>query len=628
MYSLLHSHSQFSLLNGLDEPSTIVKDCAKKDIGAVAITDIESISSAPQFLSSAKEAGIKPILGCEVFIEDYLGTANLLCVNKRGWECLLKLISHVHTNRRFINHRLSIYKSELFSFITKGDLLCLFGGPESILANQFFQQDMRNYYNEDDKANIKPIIKSDWINLSEQLLREFQDNFGQENVVLEAIALDKARPICSMVLDGVRYLGNKFALPVVAATDSKYCRKSDAVDFRTLLCIGMDTTLDHAEKTISRTNRLEYLPFFDSFNHFIPDLTGILEFNTEREVKATVEISDRIEKFDIIPKQKIPSFPCPNNLSQDEYLRQLCRQGWINRQIPEAKKEEYGERVRKELEVFTKAKLASYFLIVQDYVNAAKARGELIGVARGSAAGSLVSYLIGITEIDPIPHDLIFERFYNEGRNTGDHVAMPDIDIDFPSNRRQNTIDYIKDKYGDDRVAQVLTFIKIKGKGALKDVLRISGKCSFELMNKMTAGVPDEAAISDKLEDMKEDGGIPNIIRWSLENNPEDFAEWVQLDDKGSLTGMYSREFAQAMRLEGSRKAYGKHAAGLIVSDIPLKDVCPVFLDKSGKNKVVAFEFRDLEKLGFVKFDILATTVLDKLMGVNKLLEGGDFEDE
>jgi DNA polymerase-3 subunit alpha len=205
---------------------------------------------------------------------------------------------------------------------------------------------------------------------------------------------------------------------------------------------------------------------------------------------------------------------------------------------------------------------------------------------------------------------------------------MPDIDIDFPSNKRQNTIDYIKDKYGDERVAQVLTFIKIKGKGALKDVLRISGKCSFELMNKMTAGVPDEAAISDKLEDMKEDGGIPNIIRWSLENNPEDFAEWVQLDDKGSLTGMYSREFAQAMRLEGSRKAYGKHAAGLIVSDIPLKDVCPVFLDKSGKNKVVAFEFRDLEKLGFVKFDILATTVLDKLMGVNKLLEGGDFEDE
>lgn len=627
-YALLHSHSQFSLLNGLDEPSKIVEHCAKLGIGSVAITDISSISGAPTFLKDAKKAGIKPILGCEIFLEDYGGTLNLLCVNKKGWQSLLQLISHIHTQRKTSLHNLAISKDELFKFISVDNLIAVMGAPQSILCNQFFSSDMRFAYANDSKDQVKTIINNDWVNQSTKLVNEFQDHFGQKNVVFEAIALDNQRPVCSMVVDGVRYLGNKLGLPVVVGTDSRYCKKGDAGDFRTFLSIGLETTPDNAIATIEKHGRPEYLPFFDSFNHFIPDLETLSQFNTEREIKASLEIAARIETFDIIPKQNIPTFPCPNGLSQDDYLRQLCRDGWKRRGISDDQKDVYSERVKKELGVFTKAKLASYFLIVQDYVNAARARGELVGVARGSAAGSLVSYLIGITDVDPIPYDLIFERFYNEGRNSGDHIAMPDIDIDFESNKRQNTMDYIKDKYGHDKVAQVLTFIKIKGKGALKDVLRMSGKCSFELMNKMTENVPDESAISDKLQEMKDDEGESNILRWSLHNMPEEFAEWAVLNPDGSVTGQYAREFAQAIRLEGARKAYGKHAAGLIVSDIPLHEVCPVFLDKSGKNKVVAFEFKTLEALNFTKFDILATTVLDKMMGVQHLLNGGDFEDD
>lgn len=626
-YSLLHCHSQFSLLNGLKEPQHIVEHAARLDIGAVAISDISSVSGIPQFLKFSKKAGIKPILGCEIKISEYNATANLIALNKNGWDSIIKLVSLIHTNNKYYNGQLIIDEKSLFETIKLNEIAIIVGAPDTILTRKFFNHEMR-FGNKFSSDQIKDnFVNPNWVNDSVELLNKYKEIFGGENVYLEATALDSNRPICNMALQGCRYLANKCNLPILATTDSRYINKEDAADFRTLLCIDMDTTYDGAEDTIVRKNKPEYEPFFDSYNHFIPTYEALAKINTEKEILATNEFADRVEIYDIIPKQSIPTFPAPNNLSQQEYLLQLCREGWKNRGIKNDQR--YIDRIKEELDILNNTNgLPSYFLIVQDYVDAARKRGELVGISRGSAGGCLVSYLLAITELDPIPYNLLFSRFYNAGRNTKDHIAMPDIDIDFPSKDRQNTFDYIREKYGDDKVAQVVTFIKIKGKGALKDVLRVSGKVPFNIMNKMTENIPDEAAISDQLQLMKDAGEEPKIIKWAIDNHSEDFSEWINYDDNGNLVGTYSREFAQAIRLEGTRKAYGKHAAGLIVSNSPLADMCPIFLDKSGKNKMIGFEFKELEELGFVKFDILATTVLDKSMGVNKLLDGGDFEDE
>lgn len=636
-YSLLHCHSQFSLLNGLAEPEDIVLKCKEVGIKSVAITDIGSVSGMPQFLKYAKKHEIKPILGCELLISDYESTIVVLSLNKTGWQSLMKIVSFIHTSNNKIGGDPAISMDDLKALISKGNMVCLFGAPRTVLYTQIFYDDKQTCRQLDiDEVKVNH-LKSNWVDNCKATISTFQDIFGQGNVYLEALAND-SRPAFKMALDGVRYLGNKLGVPVVASTDTRYCNRHDAADFRTMLCIDLECVLDASDQAINRKARWELHPFFDSFNYYIHTYDELRNINTQDELNETNLLADRVEVYDIIPKQAIPQFPCPNNMSADEYLMQLCREGWVKRGIgkkknelfglPTASVDVYAERVKREFAVFSKAGLCSYFLIVADYVNKAKERGELVGCGRGSAAGCLISYLLGITEVDPIPFGLIFERFYNEGRNKEGHVSMPDIDMDFPSLKRQHTIDYIKDKYGNDKVAQVVTFIKGKGRGILKDVLRVSGRCDFELMNKMTEHVPDEAAISDKLQEMEELTGESSIIRWALENNPDDFVEWVVLDDDGNLSGDYAKEFAQAIRLEGMRKAYGKHAAGLIVSSSVLEDVAPIFMDKSGSNKVIGFEFKELEELGFVKFDILGVTLLDKLMGVNKILAGGDFEDE
>lgn len=1020
-YALLHCHSQFSLLEGLAEPEDIVAKCKEAGITAVALTDIGSVSGIPQFLKAAKKNGIKPILGCELFISDYEGTVNVLALNKDGWKKIIGLISFLHTNNEKSQGQLSISMDNLKQFISD-DLLCLMGAPRTVLYTQLFHTSEFTTQQLDEEDLKLNYLHTNWINNSWEVIQKFQALFGQKNVYLEALATD-GRSGFDMALRSVRYLGKKYNIPVVASTDSRYCNKQDAADFRTMLCIGMECTLDAAEQTIVRKSRWELVPFFDSFNYYIHTREQLEGKNTPEELDETLKLAERVQEFDIIPQQQIPTFPCPNNMSADDYLLQLCREGWAKRKIPLDKKQEYGERVKKEFDTFSKAGLSSYFLIVADYVNAAKQRGELIGAARGcldsscviytldgpknisdisvgehvydiggklrrvnhthkysisnesllkirtkygdykgltltkdhkvlvvkgsrpknwdnwsestkkasksinepkldlewikaqnitsldwlvtpiptikthnkkrldlsvmsngtnmvhdkvycyhyiinpltgtkkllykynryidldkdfykmlgvfvgdgwltrhknhlisfvfnikdkkeilwmkkffarynitykkrtynnieqiffsckhlryifsvwfaeykyaahtkyvpdivmsakndyiksfldgykeadgsdngkrityttvskklayqikflllrlglpsairhenrtdnrkefknsresyyisypkrqthhlgyrriqnyiltrvrsikeaknidyvydltiddehnyltsngvvhnSAAGCLISYLLGITEVDPMPYNLVFERFYNEGRNTKDHISMPDIDIDFPSFKRDNTFSYIRQKYGEDKVAQVITFIRGKGRGILKDVLRVSGRCDFELMNKMTENVPDEAAISDKLQEMEELTGSSSIIRWALENDEEAFADWVKIKEDGSLDGEYAQEFAKAIRLEGMRKAYGKHAAGLIISNSVLDDIAPIFLDKSGKNKIIAFEYKILEELGFLKVDILSVTLLDKLMGVNKILAGGDFEDE
>jgi DNA polymerase-3 subunit alpha len=276
------------------------------------------------------------------------------------------------------------------------------------------------------------------------------------------------------------------------------------------------------------------------------------------------------------------------------------------------------------LGVLQGAGLSSYFLIVNDIVNYVKNNNWLPGPGRGSAAGCLVSYLLGITSIDPIKYNLMFDRFYNAGRNTKDRISMPDIDIDVPINKREDIINYIKNKYGHKKVSQMITFNTMKGRGALKDVLRAYGNISFDEMNKITKFIPDEAKIADELQEMKEEYGEASIIQWALENNSKDLKEWCYIGENDSLEGPLAKRFEQAIRLEGTKSNQSKHAAGVVIASNDLENICPMVYDTKNKQPIAGMEMQDLESIGIIKFDVLGVAMLDKIMDISSTLKIGD----
>ncbi len=237
-----------------------------------------------------------------------------------------------------------------------------------------------------------------------------------------------------------------------------------------------------------------------------------------------------------------------------------------------------------------------------------------------SAGGCLISYLIGITKIDPIEFDLLFSRFYNAGRNTQDHISLPDIDVDVPGNKRDEIISYLKQKYGLQNVGQMLTFGRLQGRSAIKEVLRAREACGFSEMNEITKNIPDEAAISDQLQEM--DDEERSIIRWALINKTDELKDFCYINNAGELDGDYAEYFAEAIALEGTFKTQGKHAAGVVISANNLNKVCPMVNQKNGEEKIAGLEMEDLESLGLVKLDILGLSLLDKLMYVKENCNG------
>ena len=220
----------------------------------------------------------------------------------------------------------------------------------------------------------------------------------------------------------------------------------------------------------------------------------------------------------------------------------------------------------------------------------------------------------------PDQYGLLFDRFYNVGRNTADHISMPDIDVDVPIDKRELIIEYIKNKYGHNKVSQMITFNTIKGRGALKDVLRVYGNISFDEMNNITKNIPDEAKIADELQEMKEETGESSIIRWALENNVDKLREWCYIDDAEQLQGPLSKRFEQSIRLEGTKSNQSKHAAGIAISSEPLSEICPMIYDSRNKQLIAGMEMQDLESIGIIKFDILGVAMLDKIMTIQDLL--------
>jgi len=407
--------------------------------------------------------------------------------------------------------------------------------------------------------------------------------------------------------------------------DLHYVDRQDANLHRILLCSEMKTTLPKMRKKYQSGEDFPNKKFFDFSHFFVPDKTGATEIMLEdpEGLQELDKIYEMCEHYDILSKPILPIFKTPNGESEEQYLTSLARKGWKDKlshiEKGSEKWKEYGDRFRKEFDVIKEAELSGYFLIVQDIIQYAKDQGWMVGPGRGSAAGCLISYLIGITEVDPIEFDLLFERFYNPGRNTKDNISLPDIDIDIPGKKRDQIIENVKDKYGHGNVSQMVTFGRLQGRSAIKEILRVNEACGFSVMNEITKYIPDEAAISDQLSQMDEEDR--SIIRWALQNNTKELYDYCHINDNGYLEGDYAEYFEQAIRIEGTLKTQGKHAAGVVISANKLADVCPMVNSKSSKEKIAGLEMSDLEALGHVKFDILAINLLDKLMYIEELVK-------
>ena len=621
-YTPLHVHSMYSLLDGLSKPAQIADRCEEIGAKSCALTDHGNIAGAIKFYTQMKSRGIKPILGCELYICDQdaslqskenrsLSHLLVLAKNYDGWQSLIKIVSESNKPEHYY-HKPRLDLNRLGEMLD-GNLIGICGHLGSTLANKLVENDT---------------IVSDWKNIGTEYVGRFKDIFGKDNFFLEAQLMDKDNlEIQSSLTDCIRELSKITHTKTVCTPDAHYCKKEDAVDQRVLLCNNLKTTFPEINRKLNNNEDIGLGAFFSSDNFHILSQEEINALHTEEEIDNTNLVDSMCEEYNILSKPNLPPFACPDGYDDAEYLRQLCRNGWrdkIANHVPESEHKVYVDRIKYELDVLQGADLSSYFLIVQDIVNHVRNNNWLPGPGRGSAAGCLVSYLIGITNIDPIKYNLMFDRFYNAGRNTADHISMPDIDVDVPINKREDIIKYIKDKYGHDKVSQMITFNTIKGRGALKDVLRVYGNITFDEMNNITKNIPDEAKIADELQIMKDETGEASIIRWALENNGDRLKEWCSLDKKGELQGPLAKRFEQAIRLEGVKSNQSKHAAGIAISSQPLSSICPMVYDSRNKQMIAGMEMQDLESIGIIKFDILGVAMLDKIMTIQDILKQGE----
>jgi len=407
--------------------------------------------------------------------------------------------------------------------------------------------------------------------------------------------------------------------------DTYYTEKEEAELHRVLLCSKMKMTLPKVRSAIKKGDEVEYKEFFARNDFHVLDRVEVCELLGEEGDTSCCDIISKCEDYDILRRPELPDFETPTGESEEDYLKQLCREGWRDILLNGGKikneemKAKYLERFKTEFDVINEANLFGYFLIVRDIINYVNDQGWLSGPGRGSAAGCLISYLVGITKIDPIEFDLLFERFYNSGRNTEDHVSLPDIDIDVPGKKRDEIIAYLKDRYGHNSVSQMLTFGRLQGRSAIKEVLRMNEACSFGEMNEISKAIPNEADVSDQLQAMEEEDR--SIIRYALINNSEDLRDYCFINSSGELEGDYAKYFQQAIDIEGTFKTQGKHAAGVVISSSNLSESCPMVPQKSGGEKIVGIEMADLESLGHVKFDVLGINLLDKIMKIKELLD-------
>jgi DNA polymerase-3 subunit alpha len=628
MYFPLRVHTHYSLQRALPRPEQLAARLKAAGLPGAAVTDYGSVSGVPSWLKEGEKAGVKPLAGCEFFVVDHPSesappgarSSRLAVVarSQAGWSSLVRAVSFSNRPGRHAGRpRLSL--EELASFAS--DWWVLSGVPGSHLADACFtgpEAYLAGSYEE-----ARGMARPDWRESFRSALRRLFSAFGKENVLCEVCFSGAGTLHAGLVAARVaRAVGREEGAKLVAVADTHYLDKNDAADLRVVLACGAETTLAGFRSKPPRHAELGRVPYFDGSSFHLPSADEMASLHTRAELEATLEAAEACSAVSTSRPPSMPAFSLPDGVTADARLREMCREGW--KRLGLGREKAYVDRVKEELDTLAEFGLAPYFLVVHDFVRHARTVLKAkLGRGRGSAAGSLVSYLIGVTGVDPVRFDLLFSRFINRGRMSKDKVSLPDVDLDFPLSVRPKVIDYCRDKYGPDRVFSMCTFSRVQGRGALKDVLRAHGRCSFAEMNLVTGPIPDEAAIADDLQEMAEDGEQPSIILWALQNRPDQLKEWCRLKEDGSMDGPLWPDFAQAVRLEGTKRSMGKHASGLIISPGPIDDEAPLVYDKSGGGVMVGYDMRDAEEAGLVKFDILGLDALDVIQEAEHIVRTG-----
>ena len=562
----LHVHSDYSALDGACKVGSLVTRAAQYGMPALALTDHGVLSGAVQFYQKAAEAGIKPIIGLEAYVvEDRFRKGRqgeerwhltLLAANNEGYCNLLKLGSRAFLEGYFVKPRVDY---ELLREHAAG-IICLSGCPTGRLS----------------KAVERGSVEE-----AEREIERLCSVFGPENVYVEMqqTGIGELEHVSPALAD----LAGKVGLPLVATNDVHYLDHKDAEAHDVLLCI----------QTGSRLTDPKRLRFSSEEFYFKSEAEMYEAFRDYPEaVRNTLLVAERCNVTLDFDRVLLPRYPVPDGFADESaYLRRLCEEGMVRRFGPNAPPEAC-ERLETELAVINDMGFPAYFLIVWDFVSYAKRSGIPVGPGRGSAAGSLVAYLLGITDLDPLKHDLLFERFLNPGR-----VSMPDIDIDFSVDGRDKVIEYVADKYGRDHVAQIGTFGTIKARQAIRDAARVMD-------------VP--YATADRIAKLVPEG--PKVT----------LADCLQPGQP--LKGEYDRDeltrrvLDAALPLEGLIRQESIHAAGVVIADRPLTDILP--LQQKGDAEVVTqFAMGDVEKLGLLKMDFLGLRNLDVIAKAVRLVQ-------
>ncbi|MDR2436865.1 MAG: DNA polymerase III subunit alpha [Endomicrobium sp.] len=562
----LHNHTEYSLLDGAcrltdnkGHPGELFNLIAKEyKMPALAITDHGNMYGAMEFYWAAKQSSIKPILGCEVYVapksrfgknidknaEDG-GNYNhltLLAKDFEGYQNLMRIVSIGFTEGFYYKPRVD---KEVLRKYSNGIIAmsgCLAGEVAAYLL----------------KENSKK---------AEEMALEYQDIFGHDNFYLEI--MDNGLEEQKKIIPGLIELSQKTSIPLVATNDCHFLRRSDAEIHDILLCIGTG-------KMLSDPKRLK----FDSDLFYYRSAEEMAKtFNyIPQALKITLEITEKCNVEISTDKLLLPQFPVPQEYSSDsEYLETLCRQGLIKR---------YGNvdleqknRLKHELFVINKMGFASYFLIVSDFIKYAKDNGIPVGPGRGSGAGSMVAYTLGITDICPLKYDLLFERFLNPDRR-----SMPDLDIDFADSGRERVIEYVRHKYGEEKCAQIITFGSMQSRLVIKDVARVMEFTPIEA-NNISKLVPHNASIAEALE------------------SSADLTKLVKSDER------IAKLITVSQRLEGLKRHIGVHAAGMVIANEEITKYSP--LSKGSKNIITTqYDGIVLPQLGLLKIDFLGLRTL------------------
>ncbi|HCV92498.1 MAG TPA: DNA polymerase III subunit alpha [Gammaproteobacteria bacterium] len=579
----LHCHSEYSVENSLIRIPKLVKKAKELGMSSIALTDNANLFAAVKLYKEAKSAGIKPIFGAELILkgEDQNFSLLLLCQNQQGYLNLSELISLSYLQGQTLDG-VSITAEQLQAYHHGLILIAL--PVRSDVAQHLINNQMPEA---NQQAQAWKTVFGDRFYLGVQRTGRTYDERHLHLCVELGLALD---------------------IPLVATNDVEFLQKQDFDAHEARICISQGGLLDDARRE-KHYHTEQYLKSGEAMEDLFSDLPEVIINSAEIAKRCNVH-------FELYKKNYLPDFPIPEGLNIAQFFTQESEAGLDNRlQDIKADRQIYDDRLAFELSVIIQMEFPGYFLIVADFIRWSKDNGIPVGPGRGSGAGSLVAYALGITNVDPIKHELLFERFLNPER-----VSMPDFDIDFCTDRRDEVIDYVSKKYGAEKVSQIITYGTMAAKGVVRDVGRVLGH-PYGFSDRISKSIPNDLKInlSRALGYFNEGDSQENKDKWYSEELKNRY------DSEESVTTLIDL----SLELEGLVRNVGTHAGGVLIAPSKISDFCPIYKGPNESDGVVSqFDMKDVEAMGLVKFDFLGLsnlTVIDKTV---KLIFAKGLSDE